>query len=221
VRSSGIATAGAAASAMVEYMLGRIEGARDIPTPGLIGGLAASAGKLNTWELIADITAFLVMGVEMTSGLIGNGMLALLRDPDQLDKLRRQPSLLESGLEELVRFDGPIHLTARVATENAEVGGTNIRAGDQAIVLLAAANRDPARFTTPDRLDLARADNAHLGFGGGTHSCFAAPLARMLGGTAITKLLAGFKSIELAGDPAWNDTVTLRGLNRLPVSVSA
>lgn len=220
VRSGGVVTAGAAAAALVEYMLGRIEGARDRVTPGLIGDLAASPGKLNAWELIADITAFLVMGVEMTAGLIGNGMLALLRNPGELDKLRRQPSLMETGLEELVRFDGPIHLTARVATEDVDVGGTRIPAGEQAIILLAGADRDPARFVEPDRLDLARSDNPHLGFGAGIHSCFAAPLARMLGGVAISKLLAELKSIELAGDPLWNPTVTLRGLSRLPVSVS-
>jgi cytochrome P450 len=219
VRSGGIVTAGAAAAAMVEYMLGRIEAAREIPTAGLIGDLVASAGKLTTWELIADITAFLVMGVQMTAGLIGNGMLALLRHPGELEKLRRQPSLLDSGLEELVRFDGPIHLTARVATEDVDIGGTSFRAGEQAIVLLAAANRDPARFTAPDLLDLARPGNTHLGYGAGVHSCFAAPLARTLGGVAISKLLAGLPSIQLAGDPAWNDTVTLRGLSRLPVSI--
>jgi cytochrome P450 len=218
VRAGGVVRAGAAAAAMVEYMLERVEAARAVATPGLIGELAVSHGKLKTWELIADIIAFFVIGVETTSGLIGNAMLALLRSPDQLEKLRRQPSLLESGLEELIRLDGPVHLTARVATEDAEVGGVRLAAGEQAVVLLAAANRDPARFTEPDRLDLARSDNPHLGFGAGTHSCFAAPLARVLGKVAISKLLAGLSVIELAGDPEWNDTVTLRGLSRLSVS---
>jgi cytochrome P450 len=218
VRAGGVVKAGAAAAAMVEYMLGRLEATRNGDTRDFIGELAASPGKLKTWQLIADITALLVIGVETTSGLIGNAMLALLRNPDQLDKLRHQPSLLESGLEELVRFDGPVHLTARVATEDVTVGAAKIATGEQAIVLLAAANRDPGRFTEPDRLDLARSDNPHLGFGLGIHSCFAAVLARKLCGVAISKLLAGLMDIELAGEPDWNETVTLRGLSRLPIS---
>jgi cytochrome P450 len=218
VRAAGIVRAGAAAAAMIEYMLERIEAARRAPGPGVIGELAGKPIKLTTWELIADLTVFLVTGIETASALIGNAMLALLRNPDQLDRLRREPTLLASGIDELIRFDGPVHLTARVANEDVEVGGTHIGAGEQAIALLAAANRDPARFTEPDRLDLARKDNPHLGFGAGVHKCFAEPLAKLLCHEAIATLLADLDAIALDGEPRWNDTVTLRGLNRLPVT---
>ena len=218
IRAQGVVRAGAAATAMVEYILERIEAGRRAPDSSLIGGLAAKPGKLKTWELIADLTVFLVTGIETASGLIGNAMLALLRNPGELEKIRREPALLDSGLDELIRFDGPLHLTARVANKDIEVSGVKIAAGEQAIALLAAANRDPARFSDPDRLDLARKDNPHLGFGAGTHKCFAEPLAKLLCREAITSLVNSVDGLALDGDPLWNDTVTLRGLGRLPVT---
>lgn len=217
VRSTGVVTAGAAAAAFVEYMLDRIGAHRGEASPGILGRLVAEPGQLTTWELIADLTVFFVMGLETTSNLIGNAMLALLRNPAQMAKLRQQPALMKTGMEELVRFDGPLHLTARVADEDTKVGGTSVKAGEQAIVLLAAANRDPARFKEPDRLDLARSVNPHLGFGAGVHACFAAPLARLLGAIAINTLVA-LDGLELAGEPKWSDTVTMRGLGHLPVT---
>jgi cytochrome P450 len=217
VRSTGVVNAGAAAAAFVEYLLDRIGEDRDA-TGGMLAELVANPGKLTTWELIADLTAFFVVGLETTSNLIGNAMLALMRNPGEMTKLRRRPALIKTGLEELVRFDGPIHLTARVADEDVEVGGTSVKAGEQAILLLGAANRDPARFKEPDRLDLARAVNPHLGFGAGVHACFAAPLARLLGASAINTLIAELDGLELAGDPTWNDSVTVRGLSHLPAT---
>jgi cytochrome P450 len=213
--------AGAAAAALVEYMLDQIESSRMGATRGILSGVVGKAGSMRTWDLIADLTVFLVLGVEASCALIGNALLALLRHPEQMKKLRDQTSLIETGLEELIRFDGPVHVTARVADQDLELGGTRIAAGEQAIVLLGAANRDPTRFTEPDRLDLARSDNPHLGFGAGVHTCFAAPLAKMFGAIAITTLLAAFPSIELAGDPAWSETVTIRALRRLPVTLRA
>ena len=218
IRAKGVVRAGAAATALVEYMLGRIEASRRQPSAGVIGELAGKPTKLTTWELIADLIVFLVTGIETASGLIGNAMLALLGNPDEMEKVRRQPSLLDSGIDELIRFDGPLHLTARVAKEDIEVGGIRIAAGEQVLALLAAANRDPARFTEPDRLDLARKDNPHLGFGGGVHKCFAEPLAKLVCRGAIVTLLASLGSIALDGEPQWNDTVTLRGLKQLPVT---
>ena len=217
VRSAGIVNAGAAAAAFIEYMLERIEARKGGP-PGMLSKLAADPGKLSTWELIANLTAFLVIGIETTTNLIGNGMLALMKNPDQMTKLRDRPALIKTGLEELVRFDGPIHLTARAAEEDVEVGGSTIKAGEQAILLLAAANRDPARFRDPDRLDLARTPNPHLGYGGGVHACFAAPLARTIGASAINTLVGELKGLELAGEPTWHDAVTVRGLSKLPVT---
>jgi len=221
VRSSGVVVAGAASVAFVEYLLNRIEESRGAGGAGMLGQLAAHPGKLTTWELIADLAAFFFTGLETTVDLIGNAMLALLRHPDQTAKLRQRPALMKSGLEELVRFDGPVHLTARVANEDVEVGGATIKAGEQAIVLIAAANRDPARFKDPDRLDLARAVNPHLGFGGGIHACFAAPLARTIGAGAISTLIAELKGLELDGEPKWRDSVTMRGLSHLPVTIRA
>jgi cytochrome P450 len=221
IRSTGVVVAGAASAAFVEYILDRIGANRKGAAQGMLARLAAKPGKLTTWELIADLTVFLVIGLETTSNLIGNAMLALLRNPDQMAKLRQRPTLIKSGLEELVRFDGPLHLIGRVADENINVGGTTIAAGEQAIVLLAAANRDPARFKQPDRLDLARAVNPHLGFGAGAHACFAAPLARLLGTTAINTLVVELEGLELAGEPKWSETVTMRGLSHLPVTFSS
>jgi cytochrome P450 len=221
VKSTGVVIAGSASVAFVEYLLDRIEAGRGESAAGMLAGLVTEPGKLTTWELIADLTIFLAMGLETTSNFIGNALLALLRNPDQMTKLRQRPTLIKSGLEELVRFDGPLHLTARVADENIEVGGATIAAGEQAIVLLAAANRDPARFKQPDRLDLARAVNPHLGFGAGVHACFAAPLARLLGACALNTLVAEVEGLELAGEPKWNETVTMRGLSHLPVTFSS
>ena len=221
IRSTGVVNAGAAAAAFVEYFLDRIGAGRANSTKGMLARLVAEPGKLTTWEMIADLTAFFVTGLETTSNLIGNAMLALLRNPEQMTKLRQRPTLIKSGLEELVRFDGPLHLTARVADEDVEVGGTTMVAGEQAIVLLAAANRDPARFKEPDRLDLARTVNPHLGFGAGVHACFAAPLARLLAASAINTLSAELDGLELAGEPIWNDAVTVRGLSHLPATFRA
>lgn len=218
VRSSGVVNAGAAATAFVEYMVNRVGGRRSGP-PGMLATLLDGPGKLTNWELIANLTAFLVIGIETTTNLIGNGTLALMRNPDQMTKLRERPALIKSGLEELARFDGPIHLTARAADQDVEVGGITIKAGEQAILLLAAANRDPARFKDPDRLDLGRTPNPHLGYGGGIHACFAAPLARLIGGTAISTLASKLKGLELSADPTWHNSVTVRGLSKLPVTL--
>jgi cytochrome P450 len=220
VRSRSVVTASAASAAFVEYLLDRLESGQVKPSTGMMAELATRPGKLKTYELIADVAAFLVIGLETVSGLIGNALHALLLNPDQLKKLRRQPTLGAGALAELIRFDGPLHLTARVANADVEIGRSHIAAGEQVIVLLGAANRDPARFKDPDRLDLARTDNAHLGFGGGIHACFAASLANLVGGTAIQELVSGLGGVELAGDPEWNNTVTVRGMKQLPVAVS-
>jgi|SRR5579872_6981292 len=215
-RSAGVIRAGAAAMAMVEYLHTQIDRARAGSALGALASMTATS-KLSTWEVIADLTMFLVIGVEASCALIGNAVLALLRNPQQLAMLRAQPSLIDTALEELIRFDGPVHLTARVATEAIQVGNSTIAEGEQALVLLGAANRDPARFHDPDRLDLTRAENPHLGFGAGSHACFAATLARSFGKAAILELLRRNDHLELAGEPEWNNTVTLRSLGKLPV----
>src|SRR5260370_3921345 len=177
IKGAGVMRASAAATAMVEYLLSQVESSRDGDGAGagMLSDLVGKAGKLRTWDLIPDLTVFLVVGVETSSALIGNAIAALLRDPDQSRNLHGPPPLIDTGLEELIRYDGPIHLTARVADADHLLGTTTIKAGEQAIVLLGAADRDPARFADPDRLDLARSDRPPLGFAGGGPPCFPAP----------------------------------------------
>ena len=151
--------------------------------------------------------------------LIGNGMLALLRHPDQLTRLRADPSLIRSAVEELLRYDGPVQRTGRLALEGVEIGGQRIQAGDSVTAFLGAANRDPAQFADPDRLDIARADNHHLAFGGGIHYCVGAPLARLEAQIAIDSLLRRLPGLRLQTDaPAWRQTAVLRGLQALPLA---
>lgn len=220
IRALGVVKAGAAAAAIAEYMLERLDDARDGDgRPGVIGRLAASPRELRTWELIADLASLLVTGLETCSGLIGNALLALLQNPAQLKKLAARRAMPATALDELLRFDGPLHLTARVAPGDIEVGGKRIAAGEQAVLVLGAANRDPARFTEPDRLDLSRSDNPHLAFGAGVHACFAAPLARSVAASAIHALVAGIGPMAQDGDPEWNATATVRSLKRLPVAL--
>ena len=216
-----VVSAGAAAAAMVEYIVDALDSRQDGVEDGVISALRSRTGRLRAWEVVADVATVFVMGVETSRNLIGNAMLAMLRQSDQLEALVAQPALIESGVEEMIRFDGPLHLTARVAKEDVAVGGETIKAGDQALVLLAAANRDPAKFADPHRLQLARADNPHLGFGAGAHACFAAPMARLLCRTAITSLVTELRGMELAGEPAWSDTVVMRGLSSLKIAFAS
>jgi cytochrome P450 len=161
----------------------------------------------------------LVAGHETTVNLISNGMLALLRNPDQLARLRADPGLIRTAVEELLRYESPVQLTGRIPMEDVEIGGTTFRKGQEVVGLIGAANRDPAQFPDPDRLDVGRPDNRHLAFGAGIHFCLGAPLARLEGAVAIAALVGRAPNIELASDDLqWRETVTLRGLSRLPVT---
>jgi cytochrome P450 len=151
--------------------------------------------------------------------LIGNGTLALLRHPAELRKLRDHPGLIGSAVEELLRFDGPVQRTARIPSEDITIGGQTIGKGELVMPFLGAADRDPAQFPDPDRLDLTRTDNRHIAFGMGIHFCLGAPLARMEGQIAIKTLLARLPRLTLATDrPRFRQSLTLRGLQALPVS---
>jgi cytochrome P450 len=152
--------------------------------------------------------------------LISNGTLALLRNRDQLRLLQDDPSMMRGAIEELLRFDAPVQLTGRIPLEDLEFGGKTIRKGQQVVALVGAANRDPAQFEEPDRLDLGRVDVRHIAFGGGIHFCLGATLARTEGQIAIGSLIRRFPKLDLAGEPDWRDTVTLRGLKRLPLAVA-
>ncbi|MEV4972831.1 cytochrome P450 family protein [Streptomyces scopuliridis] len=211
------------------YLADLIHRKRADPGDDLISGLirAGDHGEHLT-ENEAAAMAFIILfaGFETTVNLIGNGMFALLRHPDQRALLQRslaagETGLLATGVEELLRYDGPVELaTWRYATEPLTLGGERIATGDAVLVVLAAADRDPERFTDPDTLDLSRRDNQHLGYGHGIHYCLGAPLARVEGQTALATLLTRLPDVRLAGDPAdlrWRGGLIMRGLRTLPV----
>ncbi|MDH6226571.1 MULTISPECIES: cytochrome P450 family protein [Streptomyces] len=202
------------------------------PTPGedLISGLirASDEGEhLTENEAAAMAFILLFAGFETTVNLIGNGAYALLTHPAERDRLQRSlaggdHALLETGIEELLRFDGPVELaTWRFATEPLTIGGQRIAAGDPVLVVLAAADRDPERFAEPDTLDLSRRDNQHLGYGHGIHYCLGAPLARLEGRTALATLLTRLPDLQLDAAPEelrWRGGLIMRGLRTLPVA---
>lgn len=195
---------------------------RETPHDDLLSrliGAEEGGDRLSEEELLAMCGLLLIAGHETTMNLIGNGTYALLQDPNALKKLRADPPLIRSAVEELLRYDSPVQLTARTLLEDVEIGGKKIRARQQAIVLLGAANRDPERFESPESLDLTRSDNHHLAFGAGHHFCLGAPLARVEGQIAINEMLRRLPDLEIAIDqPTWRDTTTIRGLNSLPVT---
>jgi hypothetical protein len=193
------------------------------PREDLLSALLAAeqeGDKLTTDEVFSTCILLLVAGNETTTNLIGNGLLALLRHPDQLALLRDDPSLMGSAIEELLRYDSPVQATSRFVLEEAEVNGHPIRSGQQVIALLGAANRDPERFPDPDGLDITRQDNQHLSFSHGFHYCLGAPLARLEGQIALSALMERFPELRLATDaPEWGDNLILHGLKTLPVAV--
>jgi cytochrome P450 len=207
---------------LAEYFRELIAERRAAPRDDMLSALivAEEAGdKLNEEELLATCILLLVAGHETTVNLIGNGTLALLRHPDQLQKLRENPGLIVTAVEELLRFDGPVQRTARIPSEDITIGGRTIPKGEMVMPFLGAADRDPAQFPDPDRLDITRADNRHIAFGMGIHFCLGAPLARMEGQIAINTLLARLPKLALATDrPQFRQSLTLRGLQVLPVS---
>jgi cytochrome P450 len=208
--------------ALLEYMADLVRQRRRSPQDDLTQALiaASDAGDvLNTDEVVANAALLLVAGHETTTNLIGNGLLALLRHPEQMERLRAEPDLIESGVEELLRYDSPVQMTARLAKEDLEIGGRHIEAGQLILVLLGAANRDPAQFGEPDRLDASRAENRHLSFAYGPHFCLGAALARLEGQIAFSTLLRRWSRLELASETVgWRDNATLRGLVALPVT---
>jgi cytochrome P450 len=207
--------------AISDYFRGLIAQRRASPRSDLLSALIAAeaAGdKLSEEELVATCILLLIAGHETTVNLIGNGMLALLRHPAELRRLRESPGLITSAVEELLRYDGPVQRTARVASADATIGGRTIAKGDMVMPFIAAADRDPAQFPEPDRLDLSRSDNRHIAFGWGIHFCLGAPLARIEGQIAIDALVRRLPGLELAThEPEYRQSLTLRGLKTLPV----
>ena len=211
-----------ARDAQLAYLRGIIAERRRAPAGDLITAMIAARETgdfLNEGELVAMCNLLLVAGHETTVNLIGNGTLALLRNPDQLDRLRRDPALARTAVEELLRYAAPVQWTGRVALEELELGGRRIGVHQSVVGILAAANRDPAVFEEPERLDIARDPNPHVGLGRGIHFCLGAPLARLEAQVALPMLLERFPDLRLAGKPEPRPTWNLRGLARLPVAL--
>lgn len=177
-------------------------------------------GTLDEEETLTNLVSMLVAGHETTVTLIGNGLLLLLRHPDEMARLRADRSLLRTAIEEFLRMEPGGNMILRVAREDVEVEGTLIPAGAPVLGLVGAINRDPARFERADEVDIGRPANAQLTFGSGPHVCIGAPLARLEAHIAFSALLDRYGSIELAGEPEWRlDRLNARGLGRLPVRV--
>jgi cytochrome P450 len=210
---------------MTEYFRSAVRDQRLHPRGGLVSSLMnaeVQGDRLSEEEVIANCIITMVGGQETTTNLIGNGVLSLLRYPDQLEKLRSDLSLVPSAVEELLRFESPSQHTARVAPEETVLGGKRIQKRQGVIAVMAAANRDPERFPDPDRLDITRTDNRHLAFGWAAHFCFGAALARIEGQTAFELLLRRFSNWALDPGPlVWRTNLALRGLTKLPITFTA
>ena len=174
--------------------------------------------KLTNEELTANVILLFGAGHETTLNLIGNGLLALHRNPEQLQLLKESPALITNAIEELLRYDSSVQMTGRATLEDASVGGLDIAKGETVLCLLGAANRDPAVYPDPDRLDITRSNIKPMSFGGGIHFCLGAQLARIEGEIAIATLLRRLPNLKLEDTehPDWRQTFVLRGLNKLP-----
>ncbi|HMC52967.1 MAG TPA: cytochrome P450, partial [Acidimicrobiales bacterium] len=221
-----ITAIGEAGEAMRAFTADVIAWKRSQPGDDLLSALigAEEAGDvLSDQELLQQVMLLYIAGHETTVNLIGNGMLALLRHPDQLDRLRADPSLDPNAVEELLRYDSPVQMSRRITLGPVEVAGQVIEPGAFVALVLASANRDTAHWgETAVDLDVGR-DGAHqhLSFGGGAHYCLGAALARLEGQVAIGRLARRFPRLELADGVEWNGRLNLRGLTRLPVEVRA
>jgi pimeloyl-[acyl-carrier protein] synthase len=206
---------------MADYFRSAMREQRSRPRGGLVSSLMNAqidGDRLTDEEVIANCIVTMVGGQETTTNLIGNGVLALLRNPDQLEKLRSDLSLIPSAVEELLRYESPSQHTARLAPEDTILGGKRIRKRQAVIAVMAAGNRDPERFPDPDRLDISRTENRHLAFGWAAHFCFGAALARIEGQTAFELMLRRLPNWTLDPGPlVWRSNLGLRGLTKLPI----
>jgi cytochrome P450 len=214
-----------AGTEFVAYVGEKVDERRARPADDLLSRLIREHGDggISRDELTATVFQLLLAGDETTVNLIGNAILELLRHPDQLARLRTRPELIDSAVEEAIRFNGPVgHSRPLYALSDVEIGGTAIPRGDTVVPVLSAANRDPAVFPRPDVFDIARDPNRHLGFGHGIHFCLGAALARWQARAAIGAFVHRYPDLALAVDPAeleWTPDLFLRGVRRLPVLV--
>ncbi len=207
---------------LTEYFQNVIEEQRTKPREGLVQTLLTSednGDRLTEEEVVANCIIMVVGGLETTTNLICNGMLTLLRNPEQLMRLRAEPHIMPAAIEEILRFESPSQHTARLAPDDVMLGGQLIRKRQAVIAVMAAGNRDPERFTDPDRLDFDRPDNRHLAFGWASHFCSGAPLARVEGEIAFATLLDRFPELSLTDEPLeWRENLGLRGLKSFPLT---
>jgi cytochrome P450 len=222
VRGAGLPAAAASCADLSDYLRGEIAERRRSPREDLLTHLLAAhdhEDALSEDELIATCVLILLAGHETTTNLIGNGMLALSRHPEELERLIREPELVRSAVEEMLRFDSPVQMTSRIPREPLELGGVPIEPGLEVNLSLASANRDPAQFPDADRFDVARAPNRHLAFGLGHHFCLGAPLARLEAQVAFEALVRRIPRWKLESEGIRRRPgIVLRGLESLPIA---
>lgn len=204
---------------MRAYFGSLIEQRRREPGEDMLSALMAREGDdlLDDDELTAMCALLLFAGHETTTNSIANAVLALLRHPDQLERLRAEPELIGPAVEELLRFDGPIKVINRWVVAETEVGGRTIRPGERVHLVLASANRDPEKFAEPDSVDLGRSPNPHIAFGKGIHACIGAQLARMETRVAVSRIVSRLPDLRLVEEPEWKDALASRSMERLVV----
>lgn len=207
---------------MTAYFRETILRMKDNPRPGLVHSLMTAeidGDRLTDEEVVANSIVTMVGGLETTTNLIGNGILTLLRNPEELERLKADPSLVPSAVEEMLRYESPSQHTGRIVPQNREMGGKLLKKGQAIMAVMAAANRDPERFPDPDRFDITRQDNRHLAFGYAAHFCFGAALARVEGQESFSALVSRLPNLKLEStNLVWRNNLGLRGLMSLPVS---
>ena len=223
VDNDAITAALAAQEQMRSYFFELLAERRRSPADDLLSGMLEAGetdDRLTDDEIVSTAILLFGAGFETTTNLIGNGLSALMANPDQFERLRSDPGLTSTAVDELLRYDSPVQMNSRTALEPAEVAGVALEPGQTVMILQGAANRDPDRFDDPDRLDVARADNSPLSFGWGAHHCIGAALARMEGAVVFRALADRFSSVEPTGEPVERRPgITLRGVANLPVRI--
>ena len=203
------------------YLAAQVDEQRSAPREGVLSALLAAEAdgvRLTEEEIVANAILICAGGLEEPANLIGCGLFSLLQRPEQLTQLTNHPEIMQTAVEELIRFESPTQHTGRLAPEDTVLGGKQIRKGDLVTAVVAAANRDPLRFNDPDSLNLTRPDNRHLAFGWATHYCIGAPLARLTGQAAFTALLRRLPGLTLiTKQPRWRGMAALRGIVSLEV----
>jgi cytochrome P450 len=215
-----LATADPAAAAIRDYLAGLLDERRRTPADDLITALAqaqAADDRLTDDEVLANAALLFAAGFETTTNLLANGLFALLANPGQVDALAADPA---AAVEELLRFDSPVQIVARVVVDPVELAGVTVPEGSRVVAYLGAGNRDPQRFDDPETLRLDREGNAPLSFGGGIHYCLGAPLARMEAQVALPALLRRYPGLALADAPTRRDSLTLKGFTTLPITIT-